>query len=728
MILNDKASTRRVAVRSALGGLLLAGAAIAMPAAAQTTASAPPPSATNPSPAALAGFPMNDEIRTKVRELRGLAVSPDGKSILAGITDTTAEGGLPHLWLLGQGMKPRQLTFTRPSDRGGETSAQFSADGKSVLFLASRDNARSLFRLPLAGGEPERFQITKSQQGEVAGGWGGALKKDNLITPGGYAFSPDGKYLAFWGENPEDAAIKARKERKDDAYNHEEPQEPGHLYMVGKNTFLYMVDIATGATRPVKLDGKFAAVSWSYDSADMIVTTDPRSDLTGPDARFWQVNPDTLAATGLDLPKTAGSVAYLPGRKRMVFIDRCVEDAPLGCNELHVRDLATGQTKNLTLGFDGDIPETFTVLPNGDLALAIPTHTRTRLATLSTTTGRVAWHDVGLPVAGSPVTNAKRSAWAFTGMGPTDPSRVFFTTKWSAKPVAIEAPALMPSTWAKVPSKLVTWQNEGLTIEGLLYMPPNIAPGAKVPLIMSIHGGPTGRFQDDYAAAVQMLVAQGWAVMQPNIRGSTGYGAKFMAANKNDLGGADFRDVMTGVDMLLKNYPIDESKMALIGYSYGGEMGGFVVGKTDRFKAIVSVAPVINQFSEYGTERGTFYDRWYYGRPWDHPADAWRQSPISTAMHAKTPFLLLQGAEDVTDPLGQSLEMWRALKQYGAPVALVIYPREGHSETGAIFRSLVSQEPWHGVDLRRRMFGFLRAAFAGEPDPLAIARKDVPTP
>ncbi|MET0307624.1 MAG: prolyl oligopeptidase family serine peptidase [Sphingomonas sp.] len=717
MILNQKTATSRFAARHAWTGLLLAGAAIATPAAAQT-APAATHSANNPSPAVLAAFPMNDEIRTKVRAMRGLAVSPDGKSVLAGITDTTAEGGLPHLWLLGPGAKPRQLTFTRTGDRGGETSAQFSPDGKSILFLASRDGARSLFRLPLTGGEPERLQITKSQKGEVAGAWGGALKKDNLVAPGGYAFSPDGKFLALWGEDPEDPAITARKARKDDGYNHEEPES---------HTFLYMVDFATGETRPVKLDGKFASVSWSYDSADMIVTTDPRSDLTGPDSSFWQVNPDTLAATRLDLPKTAGGVAFLPGRKRLVFTNQCLEDAPPRCNDLYVKDVVTGQAKNLTPGFDGDIPENYTVLPTGDLAMTISTHMRTRLATMSTTTGAVTWHDFGLPVAGSLVTNGKLSAWAFSGSGPLDPSTVYLTPKFGAKPVALEAPALMPSTWAKVPSKLVTWQNEGLTIEGMLYMP-KVAPGTKVPLVLSIHGGPAGRFQDDYSAAIQMLVAEGWAVMQPNIRGSTGYGAKFLGANKNDLGGADFRDIMAGVDMLIKDYPIDESKMALIGYSYGGEMAGFAVGKTDRFKAIVSGAPVINQFSEYGTERGTFYDRWYYGRPWDHFADVWRQSPISTVMHAKTPFLLLQGADDVTDPLGQSLEMWRALKQYNAPVALIVYPREGHPEAGGSFRSLVSQEPWHGIDMRRRMFGFLRAAFAGEADPLAIARKDVPTP
>ena len=690
---------------------LLAGVALSFAGVATGVPGASPAmAADNPS----AGFPMNEEIRTKVRALRGIALSPDGKSVLAGITDTTAEGGQPHLWLLRAGAKPRQLTFSRSGERGGETAGQFSPDGSAILFIATRDGTRSLFRLPLAGGEPERLQIAKNASGAVSAAWGGA-KQDNPLSAGGFAFSPNGKYLAFWADDPEAAAVKTRKERKDDAYSHGEPDHRTHLYLL---------DPATGAARAVKLDGVYDKVSWSYDSADMIVTTDPDSDLTGPNAVTWKVTPD-LVVTKLDLPATAADAAYLPGRTRMVYTDNCVDDAPPRCNDLFVKDLATGEARNLTRGFDGDIPSGFKVLPSGDLVAAIPTHMRSRLARISTKDGSVTWFDIGRPVVGSLVTNAAQTGWAMTGTGPTDPMTVFVTPKLGAAATALEAPALVPATWAKVPSKLVTWQNEGLTIEAMLYMP-KVAPGTKVPLVVSIHGGPAGRFADDYSALIQMLVAEGWAVMQPNIRGSSGYGAKFLAANKNDLGGADYRDVMTGVDSVLKDYPIDAQRMALIGYSYGGEMAGFVVGKTDRFKAIVSGAPVINQFSEYGTERGTFYDRWYYGKPWLNFADAWRQSPLSTAANAKTPFLLLQGAEDVTDPLGQSLEMWTALKQSDAPVALVVYPREGHGDTGGHFRALVSTEPWHGIDLRRRMFGFLRAAFAGEPDPLAVARKDVP--
>src|SRR6201999_3408685 len=105
--------------------------------------------------------------------------------------------------------------------------------------------------------------------------------------------------------------------------------------------------------------------------------------------------------------------------------------------------------------------------------------------------------------------------------------------------------------------------------------------------------------------------------------------------------------------------------------------------KTERFKAIVSGAPVIDQHSEYGTEEGSWYDRWFYGKPWENPEAAWRQSPLSHVANAKTPFLLIQGEEDVTDPLGQSQEMYRALRQVGVRVEMVQSPREGHPPLAA---------------------------------------------
>jgi dipeptidyl aminopeptidase/acylaminoacyl peptidase len=174
---------------------------------------------------------------------------------------------------------------------------------------------------------------------------------------------------------------------------------------------------------------------------------------------------------------------------------------------------------------------------------------------------------------------------------------------------------------------------------------------------------------------------------------------------------------MAGVDEVIKTEPVDPSRMALIGYSYGGEMAGFVEGKTDRFKAIVSGAPVIDQFSEYGTESGSFGDRWFTGQPWMHFESAWRQSPLAYAGHAKTPFMLLQGQSDTTDPEGQSKEMYRALRQEGVPVQLLLFPREDHGALGGNFAGRPSTEPWAGVIARQHMIDFIRAGFEGKVEP-----------
>ena len=258
------------------------------------------------------------------------------------------------------------------------------------------------------------------------------------------------------------------------------------------------------------------------------------------------------------------------------------------------------------------------------------------------------------------------------------------------------------------------WKSGDLTIDGRLYLPPEAAK-QHVPLIVEVHGGPLGAYSDAHEPWIDFLLGHGWAVLRTNPRGSSGYGAAFAAANKNDLGGGDYRDIMAGVDAVLKTEPIDGNRMALMGYSYGGEMAGFVEGKTKRFKAIISGAPVIDQHSEYGTEDSSWYDRWYFGKPWERPEDAWRQSPLATAGKASTPFLLLQGESDTTDPLGQSQEMYRALRQAGVPVDLVTYPRDNHGPLAMAIYGYPVPEPWHGFDARRRIVAFIQKAFDAVP-------------
>ena len=306
--------------------------------------------------------------------------------------------------------------------------------------------------------------------------------------------------------------------------------------------------------------------------------------------------------------------------------------------------------------------------------------------------------------------NARRSGWIFLGSSGGQSPYLYYAAQLTGAARRLDTPSVGPDHGRSVAANRIQWTHEGLKIDGLLYLPPQ-AESHAVPLIVDVHGGPAGLFVDRFTPYVDFMVGQGWAVLRSNPRGSTGRGAAFVAANKNDLGGADYRDIMAGVDYVLKTEHVDPTRMALMGYSYGGEMAAFVEGKTTRFKAIVSGAPVIDQYSEYGTEAESWYDRWYFGKPWEHAADAWRQSPLARAGAAKTPFLLLQGQADVTDPLGQAQEMYRALRQNGVPVDLVTYPRDDHGPLAfALFGAPVT-EPWHGFDARRRVVTFIEKAF-----------------
>ena len=141
-------------------------------------------------------------------------------------------------------------------------------------------------------------------------------------------------------------------------------------------------------------------------------------------------------------------------------------------------------------------------------------------------------------------------------------------------------------------------------------------------------------------------------------------------------------------------------------------MAGFVAGKTDTFCAAVSGSPVADQFSEYGTEElpWIWYDHWYFGNPTVRFAAAWRQSPISYAPKAKTPVLIVEGLNDTEDPPGQAFELYRALRQAGDQVELVLFPRDSDPEAGRNFYGEVAIEPWHGLDMRKRMLEFMSRA------------------
>ena len=695
-----------------------------------------------PTPASPVKFPDNQGLR-QVRSLMLPKLSPDGNSVLVQVADSTADGGKSHLWLVDIGHKAhRQLTFSPAGPVGsptaskpglGEFAGSWMPDGSAVLFLSHRGEHTQLYRLPMDGGEASPYDlkiippVDESKRPDAVPPVKKSVAQDATTTPekpveidvSRYWIAPGGKTIALLARDPQTSGEKKQKDAKADAIWVDHDPHGTRLYLLDAAS-----DKLTAAAVPPNVD----FVAWRSSGDRLLALTEAPNNAgdLGPARSAWVVDLKTLEhPVKLDkIPATISTAAWTSDGQALVYTAQARQDAPPGYSDLYAYRLATQTVEDLSANLQGSLSaQRLIASGKGKVLVGMEQGVRVTAALVNagasppqTGSNRIVQPlSFDFPVVSAWNTNARRTGWVYLASSSTQPPILCYQAKLSDQGTntceALPIPEIVPHAWKEAPSKIVHWQSDHEQIEGLLYLPPQPAQG-KVPLIVDVHGGPLGAFHDGYAPWVQFLVAQGWAVLRPNPRGSSAYGASFAAANKNDLGGGDYRDIMRGVDAMLQKYPLDGSRMALIGYSYGGEMAAFVEGKTDRFRAIVSGAPVIDQYSEYGTEDSSWYDRWYFGKPWQQPADAWKQSPLAGVAHAKTPFLLLQGQGDTTDPLGQSVEMYRALRQQGVPVELIEYPRDNHGPLAIGMFGLPSSEAWHGYDARQRVVEFIRKNFA----------------
>lgn len=675
-------------------------------------------------------------------------LSPDGTQVLFTATDSTADGAKTHLWLVPArgGEKARQITFSPPADKRGERNGQWSPDGTAIYFLAKRGEQTQLFRLDMRGGDAGPYELKvmaavdeskeknaipppgsekkpDEKAGENKDGDKAAEKKLDAPEPieidvAGYSPSPDGKWLAVWARDPETPGEKKQKDAKADASWVNHAKHVTRLYLAVLKTDGSM----DGGLKTVALAPEVRTVVWSPVSDRLLAVTEPPNDLSdlGPAGSAWIVDVAALdKPVKLEgVPPTVGfGAAWRPDGGEIVFPALTPEDAPPGYDELYALAIAgnanSGPARRLSAGFKGQLNGAVLYYANdGGLVAEAGIGTHLTPVRIALDAGNApAAIDLNASVITGLNTNRKQTGWVWIAESGGAPGKLCYAAKLGDACSTLPTPELEPAHLKFVKPELVRWTSGPFTVEGLLYMPDTPAGGGKLPLVVDVHGGPFGAFEDRHDPFADFLVGHGWAVLRPNPRGSSNYGVKFAAANKNDLGGGDYQDIMAGVDAVLKKYPLDSGHMALMGYSYGGEMAAFVEGKTDRFKAVISAAPVIDQFSEYGTEGGSWYDRWYFGKPWEHLEDAWKQSPLAGAVKAKTPFLLIQGESDTTDPLGQAQEMYRALRQEGVPVELVTYPRENHGPLAGGMFGRPSPEPWHGYDARQRVIEFIEKNF-----------------
>jgi len=225
---------------------------------------------------------------------------------------------------------------------------------------------------------------------------------------------------------------------------------------------------------------------------------------------------------------------------------------------------------------------------------------------------------------------------------------------------------------------------DGFDLEGLVVKPRNYEKGKRYPLLVIVHGGPAGVFNYAFtprrgAYPVHAFAEQGYVIFLPNPRGSGNYGEKFRQANIKDWGYGDYRDIMQGVDELIKQGVADPERMGEMGWSYGGYMTSWIVTQTDRFKAVSMGAGLSNLISMYGvTDIPEFSEAYFGGPPWEDMQGYLRSSAMNFVQNAKTPTLIQHGQEDRRVPISQGEEFYRALTARGVPVEMVVYPRQPH--------------------------------------------------
>jgi len=234
--------------------------------------------------------------------------------------------------------------------------------------------------------------------------------------------------------------------------------------------------------------------------------------------------------------------------------------------------------------------------------------------------------------------------------------------------------------WGK--SSSLSWNSDGFPVQGWLLFPAHYDPAKKYPLIVSVHGGPSSAVVPhwpDLGYNAIAFSALDYFVLMPNPRGSYGQGEAFTEANRKDFGHGDLRDILAGVDVVTEKFPIDQQRIGLTGWSYGGFMTMFAVTQTNRFHAAVAGAGIANWQSYYGENS---IDQWmtpFFGASvYDDPGVYAKSSAIDFIHQVKTPTLVVVGDRDGECPAPQSFEFWHALRAEHVPTELVVYPDEGH--------------------------------------------------
>ena len=600
-----------------------------------------------------------------------------GKTVLYGDVAVSPDG-TRVAWVQSIAASTSKQTYTRQIS--GNTAAklvEISTSGDRTDFdPAWSPNSRTLAFFSSPGQQQQRQLWTVNADGS------GPKKLTNL---NGYAarsrWSHDGKQIAFLyiegagGGGPLMAAATTT----------------GVIDTAIHNQRVAVLEVATGGLRQVSpADLHVYDFDWSPDDKTFVATAAP-----GPGDNNWWIAQiytiDLAAGTAKSIYKPSLQIAvprWSPDGKSIAFIEGLMSDEGFHGGDFFTMAADGRDLQNRTRARKSSVNSFFWLAPDRILLIEYKSGgsaiSELRLSDNSTRTiwkGPEGIHAFGNFPDFSVSKDGKIAGAELNGYN--SPPEVFAGPAGQWRPLTNNNAGLR-ATWGKAES--VEWTNDQFNIQGWLIPPPTIEPGHKYPMVMLIHGGPSGVTTSEWPAGFGMaraivaaLSVSGYYVFLPNPRGSYGQGEGFTRANVKDFGHGDLQDNLAGIDAVLKKYPVDPARLGVTGWSYGGFMTMWTVTQTDRFRAAVAGAGIANWQSYYGQN---LIDQWmipFFGASiYDDPAVYEKSSPIRFIKNVKTPTLVVVGERDAECPAPQSYEFWHALKTLGVPTKLIIYPGEGH--------------------------------------------------
>jgi dipeptidyl aminopeptidase/acylaminoacyl peptidase len=629
--------------------------------------------------------PFDFAAMMELKRMSDPQISPDGRWVTFTVqtVDTAANKKPSQIWMAPlSGGAPRQLTH----DGEANQRARWSPDSKRIAYISDRGGSSQIWLMDIDGGD--------------------ARQATNLSTEaGGVLFSPDGKNLLFTSDvYPECGADEACNKKNLDAEKNSKVKARIYTELLyrhwtawqGKRRSHLLVVGATGGAPRDLTPGTRDVPPFSLGGSDDY-------DIS-PDGQevCYSMNADPVPAVSTNSDVYAVSIAggqprkitntpgadtnprYSPDGKYIAWRAQFRAGYESDRFRLLALERSTGNVTNLTDNLDRWV-QSFTWAPDSTgLFFTIDDRGRQAIQLIPVAGGAARMVASGDNELDDMQLTRDGKTMVYTQQTGVSPAEIYRASSAGGAPVALtHLNEQTLNTYQLTPLEEF-WVDgaEGARVQSFVVKPYGFQPDRKYPVLMLIHGGPQGFWGHSwtYRWNAQVFAAAGYVVVMPNPRGSTGYGQKFIDEINGDWGGRAFDDIMAVADHIVTDMPYaDASRMTAAGGSYGGYMIDWILGHTQRFKALVTHAGVYDLESEFGATEELWFPLWEFGgTPWDKPETTAKWSPNKYAADFHTPTLVVTGELDFRVPYNQSLELFTALEMQKVPSKLLVFPDEGH--------------------------------------------------